>query len=101
MSAFPLTGGVAANQAFALVWFATNTSTTGSNYGFLTDATFLVPSGAATTEFGAPFVGVNPIRSASDTFGAAIAGSPEPSRLLLLGVGGLAGMMVRRRRVQA
>ena len=66
-----LTNGVAAGQHFALVWFSNNTSANGSRYGFLTDASFVVPGEGATVDFSSLFVGVDPVRAASKTIGVA------------------------------
>lgn len=98
-SSIPLTasGGVVnTGQKFALVWFSTNTSDAGDHYGFFTDVSFVLPSDGSTTPFDGLFAGADPIRSASNTF-AAVAGVPEPSRMLLVGFGAL-GLMFRRRR---
>ncbi len=92
---FSLTGGVSTGDRFALIWFSDNTSAAGSKYGFFTDTSFVLPSDGATGEYGAVFVGVDPIRSASNTFAASVI--PEPSRALLLFVG-VVGLMMRRRR---
>ena len=90
-----LTGGVSLNDKFALVWFSDNTSANGSKYGFFTDASFVMPADGSLTGFGAPFVGNDPTRVASNTFGTVI---PEPSRAVLL-LGGALGLAMRRRRV--
>ncbi len=95
-------GGIAAGgDKFALIWFSTSSSAAGANYGFLTNPSFTIPNSDGTYPEDSTFTGAQPVENASNTFSAAISGSPEPSRLLLLGVGGLAGMMVRRRRAQA
>ncbi len=67
-----LSGAITSGKPFALIWFSNNTSANGSKYGFLTDATFLLPGDGNTTEFGKPFVGNDPIRTASHTFGTVV-----------------------------
>lgn len=86
--------GVSSNDKFALIWFNDNTSANNSQYGFFTDASFVLPADTgATAGFTGPFAGTDPIRSASNTFQAV----PEPSRLIVLGFG-VVGLIVRRRR---
>ncbi|WP_035609659.1 PEP-CTERM sorting domain-containing protein [Haloferula sp. BvORR071] len=79
--------GIAVGQAFSIVWFDSSTNKAGS----LSNAQFLVPADGQTVTYDAPFVGVDPVRQASN-----ISFVPEPSSLLLgaLGVFGL----IRRRR---
>ena len=96
LTSIPLTNGVSAGDKFALVWFSSNTSTAGSKYGFFTDNSFLMPSDGNTTSYGSPFVGNDSTRSATNTF-ASLAPVPEPSRVILLGVGAF-GLISRRRR---
>lgn len=98
MSSFALTNGMAPGDKFALVWFSTNSSGGGDKYGFFTDATFVLPAdGTPFTSYDGIFTGVDPVRGATDTFVV----TPEPSRILLVGLGALSGLMVRRRRVAA
>jgi hypothetical protein len=91
-----LTNGVSLNDKFALIWFSDNTSSNGSKYGFFTDPTFVMPADGSTTGYGSPFVGNDPTRTASFTFGGPTV-VPEPSRLMLLGLG-VFGLFFRRRR---
>lgn len=86
--------GVSQNDRFALIWFNDNTSETGSQYGFFTDASFILPSDTgATAGYTTPFAGTDPVRAASNTFQAV----PEPNRLIVLGFG-VFGLILRRRR---
>ena len=57
---FALGNGVAAGKSFALVWFSDNTSVNGSKYGFLTNASFVIPSDGSTSYFDAVFINNNP-----------------------------------------
>ncbi len=91
----PFTNGVGAGGKFALVWFSSG-STAGEKYGFLSDASFVLPSEPGVGSYGAVFTGNDPTRAASNTF-AAIVSAPEPSRMLLVGFGAF-GLMLRRRR---
>ena len=92
----PTTGdgvlGVGSGDAFSLIWFATNTANIGDNYGMFTDASFTLQS-SGVVNYSGVFAGSDPIRSATNTIG----GVPEPSRMMLLGLG-LAGLFFRRRR---
>jgi hypothetical protein len=88
-----LGAGITTGDRFALIWFSDNTSLDGSNYGFLTDPSFTIPSNGALQDYGAAFAGADPTRLASNTFGTV----PEPSRMMLLGFG-LVGLFFRRRR---
>jgi len=96
ISGISFSNGISAGDAFALVWFSTNSGVAGAKYGYFRDASFVIPADGSDSYFDAPFAGNDPTRSASNTF-AAVAGIPEPSRVLLLGFGAL-GLMVRRRR---
>lgn len=88
--------GVTAGDAFALVWFDSNSTAVGAKYGLFTHASFVLPANdGGTYSYGTPFMGTDPIRSASNTFAASVI--PEPSRALLLFFG-MAGLMMRRRR---
>lgn len=90
----PDSGAVAsAGDLFALIWFSSNSANSGDYYGFMTDVSFTMPS-TGTVDRSSPFVGADPIRSATFQFDAI----PEPSRAVLLGLaGGLA--LFRRRRI--
>lgn len=85
--------GVATGQAFGIIWFATNSSSEGDFYGFLSLGQVLPADNLAAVDMSAPFAGVDPIRSATHQFQVI----PEPSRFLLIGLAGLAGVMRRRR----
>jgi PEP-CTERM motif len=89
--------GIGAGDNFALIWFDTSTTNDGDKYGFLYDSSFTIPlnlpADGATLDYSPNFVGADPVRLASNTLGAV----PEPSRLMLLGIGGL-GLLFRRRR---
>jgi len=87
--------GVTAGDSFALVWFDSNSTAEGAKYGFFTHASFILPANdGGNYGFTDPFQGPDPIRAASNTFVAV----PEPSRALLL-LGGVFGLMMRRRRM--
>jgi hypothetical protein len=92
----PSTGDLVPNvnggDSFGIIWFASSTANENDYYGFMTDASFLLPS-SGTVAFTSPFVGEDPIRSATFQFQAI----PEPSRFLLIGLAGLVGIMRRRR----
>lgn len=88
-----LGAGITTGDKFALVWFSDNTSLDNSKYGFLTDASFIIPSNSALQDYGPAFAGADSTRPASNTFGTV----PEPSRMMLLGFG-LVGLFFRRRR---
>lgn len=96
VSGVPSTGDGVSNvnggDSFGIIWFASSTANDGDYYGFLTDATFILPA-SGIESFTAPFVGEDPIRSATHQFQVI----PEPSRFLLIGLAGLAGVMRRRR----
>ena len=85
-------GAIGAGDRFALLWLDSN-SNNGSKYGFLTDASFVLPPDGNTTSFSSIFAGPDPVRLADNTFGAI----PEPSRFLLVALGVL-GVGLRRRR---
>lgn len=88
--------GVNAGDAFRLIWFD-GTPAAGSYYGMMSDASFLIPADGSTVSFASIFAGdSDPIKSANLQFpGAAVV--PEPSRMMLLGLGFL-GLFFRRRR---
>lgn len=83
---------------FALVWFESGTAA-GNKYGMLGNQSvnpqFDIPADGATTPYATFFAGASPdaIKPTNFTF----QGAPEPSRLILLGLGGL-GLVFRRRR---
>ena len=87
--------GVSTGDKFALIWLATNSTGAGDHYGLLTDASFVLPSEPFTGPFDTPFAGNDPVRSASFTFQSTLA--PEPSRVLLVGVGLVCSLFRRRR----
>lgn len=88
------TNGISANDKFALIWFSSNTAGEGDKYGFFTDVSFVLPADTgASVSYGLPFQGPDPLRVASSTFQSV----PEPSRLMLLGLG-FFGLFFRRRR---
>lgn len=97
LAGLPLTGGVQAGQQFALIWFDTTTSNDGDKYGFLTNPAFVLPSDGNTVNFNTAVLGADPVRLASNVFGEGPAVVPEPSRLMLLGLG-FFGLFFRRRR---
>lgn len=94
-----LANGVTTGDAFYVVWFD------GLRGGTLGDATFTIPSDTFAVNYGEPFVGVDPVRSAglgytgtSPTANPAggIAFVPEPSAALLGAIGAI-GLLRRRR----
>lgn len=90
--------GITSSDPFGLLWTSTTTSNsavTNSKYGFLSGlAGMTMPTGDGSWPYGtAVFTGSDPTRLASNTF----QGVPEPSRLMLLGLGGF-GLFIRRRR---
>lgn len=92
----PYTNGISLGDSFAIMWLATSTAATGDDYGFLTNAGFTMPSDPGTyTGYAALFTGADAARPADQTFGPT--GIPEPSRVVLLGLGAL-GIFARRRR---
>ncbi len=95
----PTTGdgvsGVVAGNKFGLLWLPTSTASTGSNYGFFSNAAFTLPA-SGVNNFSSVFAGTDPIRSASLTIGASVV--PEPSRAILAAFGlGLIALRRRRR----
>lgn len=93
-----LINGVTTGDTFFVVWFD------GLVGGTLGDASFTVPTDTFAVNYGAPFVGVDPIRSAGSGYqgtsgvstSAGIAFVPEPSAALLGAIGAL-GLLRRRR----
>lgn len=88
--------GLGTGDIFRIIWFSTSTSAAGDKYGILSDPSFTMPAEGSPTSYGTPFTGNDPVRTASNTF-QSISGVPEPSRVLLLALGGM-GLLVRRRR---
>jgi hypothetical protein len=88
--------GVTANDAFRIIWFD-GAPATGTYYGMMSDPSFVIPADGNTVSFASIFAGnSDPIKSANLQFpGAAVV--PEPSRLMLLGLG-VFGLFFRRRR---
>ena len=95
IASLALTNGISSGDAFAILWFETNSGSDGAKYGFFTDPSFTIPADGNTTPFTTPFVGADPTRSANLTFGGTAA--PEPSRTVLAFFG-LAMVGLRRRR---
>ena len=87
---------IGANDPIALVWFDSNSALAGMKYGFLSDTSFKLPSGI--TDGGSEDL-TSIVPSGSRTASYTFAGVPEPSRAILL-LAGLAGVAVRRRRLQ-
>jgi MYXO-CTERM domain-containing protein len=96
---FNLTGTATANDAFLLIWVD------GNKVGTLADASFIVAADGAIVTQDAPFVGVDPVRSAGLAYsgtnpvstGPGITIIPEPSAVLLGALGALG--LLRRRRI--
>jgi hypothetical protein len=88
--------GVAAGDAFSIIWFDTSPNANGTYYGMMADASFTLPPDGNTTSYASVFAGTtaDPVKTAQFQFGVAI---PEPSRALLAGFG-LLGFLMRRRR---
>lgn len=86
--------GVTTGDPFAIIWFATTPNANGTYYGVFTHPSFLLPASGSFADFNTPFLGGigDPIKPASFVFGV-----PEPSRLMLLGLGAV-GLIFRRRR---
>jgi len=93
-----LSGGIGAGDKFFLVWLD------GNKAGSLTDASFTIPADGSLVDYGAPFVGVDPVRNALSSYvgtsgtptGVGITFVPEPSAALLGALGAL-GLLRRRR----
>lgn len=92
-------GTIGSTDPFAVIWFETAPAN-GSYYGMLPNlsgtADFRIPNDGDTVSYAAFFAGTSPdpAKPANLQFGTPI---PEPSRLMLLGLGAL-GIFARRRR---
>ncbi len=93
-----------AGKSFGVLWFdnfAGTTLTSGTKYGFVTDASWIVPSVDGIYNFTTSPAGATDIllknAPGAATLTVGVAAAPEPSRALLLGFGAL-GLMIRRRR---
>ncbi|TLD71750.1 PEP-CTERM sorting domain-containing protein [Phragmitibacter flavus] len=86
------TSPISALDKFALIWFSTNTASAGDYYGLFSHASFVMPA-LGDVDFSSAFLGTDVIRSANQQFQAI----PEPSRMLLIGMG-IGGFLLRRRR---
>lgn len=90
-ASFNLNSPVATGQSMGLLWFAENTTTAGSHFGFQTlGGANTVPSNGSTITSG--------ITSSPGLATFTIGAAPEPSRLMLTALG-LGTFLVRRRRV--
>lgn len=93
-----LAGNVGTGDNFYLFWLS------GTKGGILSAANWQLPAAGNLTDFDAPFLGVDPSRSASSSYvgtsgtptGTGIAFVPEPSAALLGALGAL-GLLRRRR----
>ncbi len=92
-----------AGKKFAVVWFDTATSSliTGDKYGIITDPTWLLPTVSSTLGFSTTTSASTPFLTntapGGTTLTVGVAAVPEPSRVMLLGLG-LGAFVVRRRR---
>lgn len=98
----PATNALVPGNRFAIVWFdSTVTSSTqalagGTQYGLLTNSTFVLPAAAGTTNVSSFFsASPDPVKTAN-TFTVPTASVPEPSAALL-GMLGALGLLRRRR----
>lgn len=87
--------GISQGDSFALIWFSSNSAADGARYGFLNIGQVMPADNLPAVDMSSPFAGADPARPASNTFGAVAI--PEPSRLILLGLG-FAGLIWRRKR---
>ena len=90
-----LISGVTTNDAFSIIWFATSPTAEGSNYGMFRIPAFVLPASGTSVPFASNFTGNDAAKAANLQFTTAI---PEPSRMMLLGLG-VMGLGMRRRRV--
>ncbi|WP_035609661.1 PEP-CTERM sorting domain-containing protein [Haloferula sp. BvORR071] len=85
---FALANGVAAGQKYFVVWIDESTKKAGA----LGNAAFVIPADGQTVSHDSPFLGVDPVRGATNIQFAV----PEPSSMLL-GLLGALGFIRRRR----
>jgi PEP-CTERM motif len=95
-----LLNGVDGTDKFYIVWFS------GNKVGVLSDASFTIPAEGGSSDYGTPFVGVDPVRSAGKSYsgidgvstgpGIQLSLVPEPSSAFLASLGAL-GLLRRRR----
>jgi len=90
-----LISGVSTSDAFSIIWFATSPTAEGSNYGMFRIPAFVLPASGTSVSFASNFTGNDAAKAANLQFTTAI---PEPSRMMLLGLG-VMGLGMRRRRV--
>jgi hypothetical protein len=90
-----LISGVTSADAFSIIWFATSPTAEGSNYGMFRIPAFVLPASGTSVSFASNFTGNDAAKAANLQFTTAI---PEPSRMMLLGLG-VMGLGMRRRRV--
>ena len=90
-----LIANVSTGDAFSIIWFATSPTAEGSNYGMFRIPAFVLPASGTSVSFASNFTGNDAAKAANLQFTTAI---PEPSRMMLLGLG-VMGVGMRRRRV--
>lgn len=95
-AALPAVFTGSSSYKFGIVWFDT-AALGGTQYGFYTDSTFILPTAGPSVAFNTPFVGTNGSGDSAKSANIAFAAIPEPSRMMLLGLG-LIGVFFRRRR---